>query len=237
MNAMPSGWFPNPVKAEEEVYWDGERWTGESRRLGDIAAESKTGSSEDNLGSPTSEEGAESTEARSTTASTSLRKRRKLGTKGRLIIAAAAVGLVVAASGTTVSLISAHNEQVAEQQLSREKAAKAAADEAAAEKQASDDAARAVRKATVAEIEASVKKMAENYATKGVIDGPIIGVSCDPVNGGSADDLSDKTTAFDCFVANKDNGDGTQSGYFFNSTVNWTTGSYTYGLGKSNGGG
>jgi hypothetical protein len=34
-------------------------------------------------------------------------------------------------------------------------------------------------------------------------------------------------------VANKDNGDGTSSGYFFNATVNWNSGSYTYGLGKS----
>jgi hypothetical protein len=44
--------------------------------------------------------------------------------------------------------------------------------------------------------------------------------------------LSQLTTVFECFVADKDNKDGTQSGYYFNATMNWSTGSYTYGLGK-----
>lgn len=56
--------------------------------------------------------------------------------------------------------------------------------------------------------------------------------SCNPVSG-STDDLTDITTSFDCFVATKDNADGTQSGYFFNATVNWNSGEYTYGLGKA----
>ena len=74
--------------------------------------------------------------------------------------------------------------------------------------------------------------MAEDDITQGLLTGPVISVNCNPVSG-STDDLTDTTTTFDCFVANKDNGDGTSSGYFFNATVNWNSGSYTYGLGKS----
>lgn len=77
-----------------------------------------------------------------------------------------------------------------------------------------------------------MKTMAEENVTKGLLDGPILSVSCNPVSG-STDDLTDATTSFDCFAANKDNADGTQSGYFFNATVNWDSGNYTYGLGKS----
>jgi hypothetical protein len=73
--------------------------------------------------------------------------------------------------------------------------------------------------------------MAEGHAADGVIDGPIIEVTCSPVGGGSTDDLTEQTTVFECFAAYKDNGDGTMSGYTYNATMNWSSGSYTYGLG------
>ncbi|HWM32904.1 MAG TPA: DUF2510 domain-containing protein [Pseudolysinimonas sp.] len=121
-----------------------------------------------------------------------------------------------------------------------EAAAVAAAQQQADEEQAAaeaqerkDDAERESRKETVKEIEASVKKMAERHAKDDIIDGPIIDVTCSPLGGGSTDDLSEQTTVFDCFVANKDNGDGTMSGYTYNATMNWSTGSYTYGLGPA----
>jgi hypothetical protein len=84
----------------------------------------------------------------------------------------------------------------------------------------------------VAEIEKSVKKMAKGHAKDDIIEGPIFDVSCDPVAGGSVEDLDEKTTTFQCFAANKKNKDGTSSGYYYNATMNWKTGSYTYGLGK-----
>lgn len=88
------------------------------------------------------------------------------------------------------------------------------------------------RELSVESIEASVKGMAEGHAKDDVIDGPIISASCSPLGGGSTDDLSEKTTVFTCFVANKDNGDGTLSGYTYSATMNWTTGEYSYGLGS-----
>ena len=83
----------------------------------------------------------------------------------------------------------------------------------------------------VGEIEASVRTMAEDHVAQGFTDGPIISVTCSPVGGGSTDDLTETTTVFDCFVATNDNGDGTMSGVKYHSTVNWSSGSYTYGAG------
>ena len=91
---------------------------------------------------------------------------------------------------------------------------------------------RTLRKNTVSEIEKSIKRMAKGPVTSGLIEGPIINVSCDPIGDGSVDDLSEKTTAFRCLVADKKNNDGTMSGYYYNARMNWRTGSYTFGYGK-----
>ena len=47
-----------------------------------------------------------------------------------------------------------------------------------------------------------------------------------------SDDLTALTTTFSCLAVNKKNGDGTVSGYTFHATQNWTTGSYSWGLGN-----
>jgi len=75
--------------------------------------------------------------------------------------------------------------------------------------------------------------MAKKHVKDDLIDGPVLNVSCDPVAGGSVENLDEKTTVFQCFVANKNNKDGNMSGYYYHATMNWGTGSYTYGLGKS----
>ncbi|MCW2900084.1 MAG: hypothetical protein JWO67_2349 [Streptosporangiaceae bacterium] len=129
----------------------------------------------------------------------------------------------VAAAAAAVAAEKAATQSREQQQ--REEAAAAAA------KASRDDAERASRHDAVTGIEASVKKMAEKHAAEGTIQGPIISVTCSPVAGGSTDDLTQQTTVFECFVANKDNGDGTMSGYNYNATMNWSTGSYTYGFG------
>ena len=125
----------------------------------------------------------------------------------------------------------------AAQVLKDQRAASASAEASKAAEQAAQEAEdtldRAVRAATVKDIEASVLKMAKKHASSGAIDGPIKSVSCVPVAGGSVDDLTEKTTKFECFAVNKDNGDGTSSGYYYNATINWDSGSYTYGLGRS----
>jgi membrane protein involved in colicin uptake len=141
-----------------------------------------------------------------------------------------------AAAGITWKVI--HEQEVAAAEL---QAAEDAEAERAAEEKAARDAEAAAARAEASQrqqradavpgIEESIKVMAEGHITDGLIDGPILVVDCSPVNGGSTDDLTEKTTVFECFVANVDNGDGTYRGYTYNATMNWSTGSYTYGFG------
>jgi hypothetical protein len=222
---MQSGWFPNPTNPDEEVFWDGSAWTEETRskQSGSVNA-ARPDDAVSNMAAEAQNL------ARANSVDTQGGKRRR-----RLWIAIATVVALLIAGGITAAVLAqdAHNHQVA---VAKAVAAKKLAEQRAADKaaaqQAADDAERALRKATVTEVEASVKKMATDDVTKGVIDGPVLSASCSPVSG-STDTLTDRTTSFNCFVATKDNGDGTQTGYNFNATVNWDTGSYTYGFGKA----
>ena len=113
--------------------------------------------------------------------------------------------------------------------------AKASAEAAVEAKRVKDDAERAGRVEAVTGIEASVKTMAEKDVAESLLDGPILSVKCSPIGSGSTNDLTQLTSVFECFAANKDNGDGSQSGYTFHANMNWSDGTYTYGLGKANG--
>ena len=244
--SIPSGWFPNPTNPEEEVFWDGKSWSGavrprgESTKRVDGASVENTDKNEKSIESD--RPGPSDPVVTPLPATVSASKKSRL----RLWVALGAIVLLLVVGGTVTAVVAqnVHKQQVAAVKAQEKKAAAAEAKHAAdlaaeakqaadlAAAQAADDAERAQRKSTVTEVEASIKKLAKEDAAKGLIDGPIIAASCNPVSG-STDDLTDITTSFDCFVANKDNGDGSQSGYFFNATVNWDTGQYTYGLGKS----
>jgi hypothetical protein len=218
--STPPGWFPNPTNNEEEVYWDGEKWTGDVRPVYTSAGDLRPSLAGTDDSTPRADPAGEQPS----------KKRRPT-----LWIVLAAVLFILIAGGVTTGVIvtnNIHTQQVAAEKAQAKRIAEASAKNEAEAKQAADDAERQQRKTTVTEVEASVKKLAEDDIAKGVLDGPVIDVACNPVSG-STDDLTDPTTTFDCFVANKDNGDGTNSGYFFNATVNWSTGEYTYGLGKS----
>jgi hypothetical protein len=210
-SAPAAGWYPTPTG--EQRYWDGEQW---------LALPPPTGMTEPRVGTP--EPSAHPTKRR----------------VGKWLAIAGAVALLLGLIGGGIAWKVAHDAEVAEAQAEAA-AEKSAAEErenqeqeeaaAAAAQQRRDEADRASRRASVSEIEASVKTMAEEHAEDGIIDGPIIQVTCSPVGGGSTDDLTEQTTVFECFAASNDNGDGTMSGYKYNATMNWSTGSYTYGLG------
>ncbi|GGL12055.1 hypothetical protein GCM10009769_32550 [Curtobacterium luteum] len=221
--SLPVGWFPDPSDPEREMLWDGDQWTGLTRpRRTDSAAAQSDG-----------DVGAEDALEPS-------RGRRKPRPRRRPLVLALvilAVVVIVGGGGTAVAVVHARQVAAAAEKAEQKKeaAARTRAEQREAQRAAqeeADEAERSSRAETVKEVEASVKTMAEENVTKGLLDGPILSVSCNPVSG-STDDLTDTTTSFDCFAANTDNADGTQSGYFFNSTVNWDSGEYTYGLGKS----
>jgi hypothetical protein len=244
--STPPGWFPNPGNGDEEVYWDGEKWTGDARPVYGRAPQEPSLSASDE-GSPESAEASvipsdprkDGVLGAGDTPHVTASKKKRIAFWAS--VAAIAALLLVGGVTTAVIANNAHVQQVAQQAAAKKKAddraaaaaeAERAAKLAAAAKQVADDAKRAQRTQTVTQVEASIKKMAEDDISKGILTGPVLAVKCNPVSG-SADDLTDPTTSFDCFVGNKDNGDGTQSGYFFNATVNWTSGEYTYGFGKS----
>jgi hypothetical protein len=163
----------------------------------------------------------------------------------RTAIAALVILLLVAGGiGVAEKISHDHARKVAAAQaLQREAAtAKSAADAAAAKAKAAqaaalaksdaDNATRAERKVLVTALEASVLKDAKAEVATLALDGPILRASCTPVGGGSTDDLTALTGAFECIAVNKDNADGTASGYRFSATINWNDSSYSWHLGS-----
>ena len=227
MNPTSPGWFPSQTHPDEELFWDGERWTGATRRTDsqnhvDDREPLADGTLDAHRGDATSQE----------------RPTRPLSRRARVIVGIAAAVLLLGGGVTAVASVQAREQAAAQAAEEREAGERYAARIAANEKAAADrDAAaeaqeREGRDLTVTEIEGSVKTMADDNAAEGLHEA-VIAVSCNPVDGGSTDDLTDQTTAFDCFAATTDNADGTQSGYYYNATVNWNTSEYTYGYGRN----
>jgi len=147
-------------------------------------------------------------------------------TVGLYVIAVLALALSGVAVAYLKAILDADRQIIAAVQASEGYAASAAA---RADKV---DAERLRRKQKVTDIEASVQQYAAQLAEKGVIDGPIQEVSCDPVSGLS-DSLLSETTAFSCVAWNHTDDDGTRSGDKFNARMNWSTDEFVYGFGPA----
>jgi hypothetical protein len=195
-----------PTPSGTQRYWDGAKWTS--------------------LPSPSDDAAVPSAVVGATVVKRS---------RAPLIIAAAIAIVILAVIAGLLLKNSADSSAAAAKLASQQKIAAQVKHDAAVAKAQKDAAERKTRADAIPGIESSVKTMAKKDARDGAIDGPILSVTCSPVNGGSTDDLAQLTTVFECFAADKNNKDGTQSGYYFNATMNWSTGSYTYGLGKPNG--
>ncbi|MCL2533060.1 MAG: DUF2510 domain-containing protein [Nocardiaceae bacterium] len=200
------GWYPSPEGGQR--YWDGRQWLD--------LPEPSTVSPGDG----------------------SSRRESKVEAVKRFLkrpIALTILAVVVLGSiGVVIAVKMSHDSKVEEERRVAAAAAQEEADRAAtaaAAKKKSDDSERTRRSLTVSQLEGSVKTLAEEHVSKSILDGPILDVSCSPVGGGSTDDLTETTTVFECFAANEDAGDGKMRGYKYHATVNWTAGTYTYGLG------
>ncbi|WP_434080520.1 DUF2510 domain-containing protein [Sanguibacter sp. Z1732] len=126
-------------------------------------------------------------------------------------------------------------EEAAAAAEEEEEAAAAAAQAEAEERDAEEAGQQAElerREEAVPEIEDSIGDLAEEHIEEGLIDGPVLEVTCSPVGGGSLEDLAQQTTVFACFVANEELSGGRHSGYTYNATMNWSTGRFTYGIGE-----
>jgi hypothetical protein len=206
-----AGWYPTPEGSQR--YWDGDQWL--------------------NVPAP---ESSSQTDVGSAEASLSPVKKSR---RRSMIVAAVVIAVLVIGGGSALVWKSVSDQQaaIAAEQAADEAAAAESAEKArraaslAAAAEADAEAERKIRAEAVPGIEDSIRVMAEGHIADDLIDGPVLSVDCSPVDGGSTDDLTDQTTVFACFVANFDNGDGTQNGYNYNATMNWTTGGYTYGMG------
>lgn len=220
----PPGWYPTPDG--DKRYWDGNGWL-------DLPDPTATTSS--NAKGTDSGKGAGQT-----------RRPLILVLTGTLILALLAGGLFVAKLLNDQSdlrgEISVLNQQKAEEALEQQEAlelqeAQAQAAQLVEEKsqRVEDEKRRSKlkdRKKQVEGIELAVGDMAKEDISKGLLEGKVLDVHCSPVLGGATEPLLQETTTFECFVATQDAGKGKLSGYYYNSTMNWDTGSYTYGFGQ-----
>lgn len=167
--------------------------------------------------------------------------RKGLSKRTKVIVFSIVGVLVLAGAGVGVAQKISHDNQVTEDKQRAEAAAKAAAEQRKQEEAAAkaaqdqqdlkDSLERSVRRSSVREMRKSITKDAKKRVAEGVLDGPIYGTQCNPVGGGSQDNLEAKTTKFECLAINKKNGDGTVEGWRFSATMNWDEGSWTWRLG------
>ena len=162
------------------------------------------------------------------------------------------LAVLIAGSVTTAVVIKNHRDKVAaERQAAIVQAAaaeKRAAEarqreEAAAQEAARQEARRqkrietqqeiALRHSAERDMEKSITKWADKQVVAGVLGPPAMKrTSCTPIGGGS-ENLSDITIRYDCLAINEDNADGTSTGYAVHATMDFSSGEYTWGLGKS----
>jgi cell division protein FtsB len=169
-----------------------------------------------------------------------VRGRRKMSRKAKRILAAIAV-LVLAGAGTATAMkISSDKKaererkaQIAEEreeQERREEAAARAEEEEREAQEALDDIERDARKDLEKGLRKSIKEDAEEKVAEGLLDGPVLSVSCDPVGGGR-DDLTSRTGKYDCLAVTEISGSGTMRGYSYHGTINYKKFSWSWGLG------
>ena len=172
------------------------------------------------------------------------RRKRTPWSRRRKIVSAGLVAAVVLGGGGTATALKIQNDQ--EEQEAAEAARERAAERAEAEAEAREEARRkaraeaeaqraedqievSMRRLIVQDLRKSVTEDFEGRVTDGLLAGPILETSCNPVGGGIAD-LNVQTGKFECLVATEDLGDGRLRGYPVDATVNYTKGSYTWGL-------
>jgi len=154
-----------------------------------------------------------------------------------LVVAGATTGALVLKGrhdhAVHLQAVAAQRKAAAEAAAKAQAARQAAAAKRAAAKRAADQRERQQRHQAVRYMEKTITKDAQKDVDSGLLDGPILRTTCDPLGGGSTDDLTALTTTFSCLAVNKKNNDGTVSGYAYSATMNWTKGSFSWHLGNN----
>ena len=168
-----------------------------------------------------------------------LARRRKLGRKSVAAVVAGVLLLGGMATGVALKVRHDRDQARAEAAAAAREAAEdeAAAKEAARQKrldaaEAAEQAERRQRASIIRQMQTSVTKDAKKRVANGELDGPIFYTQCDPLGGGSVDDLTALTTTFECLAVNEKLGGGQVRGWVFSSTVNWDKASWSWQLGR-----
>ena len=170
------------------------------------------------------------------------KERRRIGKRGKIAIVAVLVVGIGGGGGTAMALqakadreaaaerkaLALKKEREQEKREAAEKRAANAAREAEELQKIEDDIEIEMRKSIVRSLRASVTKDFKGRVNDGILDGPILSTSCDPIEGG-VDELDEKTGKYECLVATEKTGTGVR-GYPVDATVNYTKGSYTWQL-------
>lgn len=150
----------------------------------------------------------------------------------RTVVITAVVALLLAGAGTAFG-IKQHQDAVASDQATAaaEREDRREANAAADAQEEADETERELRRDLVKALEERITKDAKEKVDEDVLEGPIKYSSCTATGGGSTDDLTALTGTFECIAVNKENDDGTASGYRYAGTAEWDTGSMTWKLG------
>lgn len=151
----------------------------------------------------------------------------------KALVAGLVAVLLVAGVGSGIA-VKRHQDAVDRDRVAAADAREAEqfAQDATDRKDAVDEAEREQRRTLVMMLEERITKDAKDLVTDGTLDGPIEYSSCTATGGGSDDDLTALTGTFDCMAVNKENDDGTVSGYSYQGTAEWSTGSITWIFGR-----
>jgi hypothetical protein len=174
-----------------------------------------------------------------------LRRKRRLGKRGRIVLGSLLALIVVGGGGAAAAVKIHHDKEVkAERAEEKARAARAARERREAEaeaererdaaeeaKAALDDIERDSRRDLEKGLRKSITKDAEQNVAEGLLEGPILRTTCDPVGGGR-DDLSSRTGKYECLAVTTIEDDGSYSGYSYHGTVNYKKYSWSWGLGR-----
>ncbi len=147
----------------------------------------------------------------------SYRRKRRLSKRGKIIAGAVLAAILAGGIATGVVLKIQHDSDVkAEQAREAEEAREAAKDREEAREEAEAEAALeeielAGRRDLKQSLQKAITKDANESVATGLLTGPILKTSCNPIGGGS-EDLSEPTGKYECLAVNEINGDGTWKG-------------------------
>lgn len=123
----------------------------------------------------------------------------------------------------------ASDREAAEESAAAEDARQAAAD---AKAEAEDEAERKQRRQLVKRLQQSVTKDARENVSEGILEGPIMYSTCDPLGGGSVDDLTAITGTFECLAIYEERPDGSMVGWTYSGTINYNEQTWSWKLGS-----